>query len=257
MDADRFCTFSRHLNSNGRRRTYINDILKRSVLYGNRIPIDLKARLDTLTAYSYPLDQLHTEQSATLTAICQDAINPTHRIALPRHQLTTHGRRPPPTGRGCSPEAQLQAQCLKVPNSGLRTDLNCKARPPTCISTCPGHKPTRNDLDSDAAAGRRTVSSVYGIIICAVLGVAQRDGKPAGNVHACPSTEKPPWTRHKAIIAYLSANNLSSSATALRTELGLAEDVFDAATAKKYEGLIEKKWTSVVRLQKKARLPVS
>ncbi|TLD03947.1 hypothetical protein PgNI_11214 [Pyricularia grisea] len=59
-------------------------------------------------------------------------------------------------------------------------------------------------------------------------------------------TEKSPWTRHKAIIAYLSANNLSNSATALRTELGLAEDVFDAATAKKYEGLIEKKWTSVI-----------
>lgn len=31
----------------------------------------------------------------------------------------------------------------------------------------------------------------------------------------------------------------------------MGEDVFDAATAKKYEGLLEKKWTSVVRLQKK------
>jgi platelet-activating factor acetylhydrolase IB subunit alpha len=37
----------------------------------------------------------------------------------------------------------------------------------------------------------------------------------------------------------------------LRTELNLGEDVFDANTAKKYEGLLEKKWTSVVRLQKK------
>jgi platelet-activating factor acetylhydrolase IB subunit alpha len=38
----------------------------------------------------------------------------------------------------------------------------------------------------------------------------------------------------------------------LRQELGLGEDVFDAATTKKYEGLLEKKWTSIVRLQKKA-----
>ncbi|KAL2150416.1 hypothetical protein VTH82DRAFT_6979 [Thermothelomyces myriococcoides] len=56
---------------------------------------------------------------------------------------------------------------------------------------------------------------------------------------------------HRALIAYLTSNNLTSTATALRTELGLGEDVFDAATAKKYEGLLEKKWTSVVRLQKK------
>jgi hypothetical protein len=57
--------------------------------------------------------------------------------------------------------------------------------------------------------------------------------------------------RHRALIAYLSSNNLPSTAAALRAELGLGEDVFDAATAKKYEGLLEKKWTSVVRLQKK------
>ncbi|KAK4035446.1 WD40-repeat-containing domain protein [Parachaetomium inaequale] len=56
---------------------------------------------------------------------------------------------------------------------------------------------------------------------------------------------------HRALIAYLSSNNLPSTAAALRAELDLGEDVFDAATAKKYEGLLEKKWTSVVRLQKK------
>ncbi|KAI2601806.1 dynein regulator [Hypoxylon sp. NC1633] len=55
---------------------------------------------------------------------------------------------------------------------------------------------------------------------------------------------------HKAIIAYLSSNNLPSTAAALREELGLG-DSFDSATSKKYEGLLEKKWTSVVRLQKK------
>ncbi|KAG5749300.1 hypothetical protein H9Q69_012055 [Fusarium xylarioides] len=56
---------------------------------------------------------------------------------------------------------------------------------------------------------------------------------------------------HKSIIAYLAANNLQESANAMRTELSLGEDAFDTATAKKYETLLEKKWTSVVRLQKK------
>lgn len=59
--------------------------------------------------------------------------------------------------------------------------------------------------------------------------------------------------RHKSIIAYLAANNLPSAAAALREELNLQEDGFDAATAKKYENLLERKWTSIVRLQKKAR----
>lgn len=55
---------------------------------------------------------------------------------------------------------------------------------------------------------------------------------------------------HKSIIAYLSSVKLSNSAAALREELGTG-DSFDDATSKKYEGLLEKKWTSVVRLQKK------
>lgn len=61
--------------------------------------------------------------------------------------------------------------------------------------------------------------------------------------------------RHKSIIAYLSANNLQNTAAALREELGLSEETLDAGTVKKYEGLLEKKWTSVVRLQKKVRRP--
>ncbi|KAL8866889.1 MAG: hypothetical protein Q9174_006018, partial [Haloplaca sp. 1 TL-2023] len=55
---------------------------------------------------------------------------------------------------------------------------------------------------------------------------------------------------HKAIIAYLSSIKLETSAAALREELQIG-DTFDNATSKKYEGLLEKKWTSVVRLQKK------
>lgn len=66
-----------------------------------------------------------------------------------------------------------------------------------------------------------------------------------------------PTCRHKSIIAYLSANGLPIASAALRQELGLGEDIFDAATAKKYETLLEKKWTSVVRLQKKVRLCVA
>ena len=58
---------------------------------------------------------------------------------------------------------------------------------------------------------------------------------------------------HKAIVAYLTSTNHTDSARALRDELNIA-DGFDEATSKKYEGLLEKKWTSVVRLQKKASL---
>ena len=52
------------------------------------------------------------------------------------------------------------------------------------------------------------------------------------------------------MIAYLTSINLPNSASALRNDLNIG-DSFDAATSKKYEGLLEKKWTSVVRLQKK------
>ncbi|KAI9792850.1 MAG: protein with putative role during mitosis [Piccolia ochrophora] len=55
---------------------------------------------------------------------------------------------------------------------------------------------------------------------------------------------------HKSIIAYLTSVNLPNSAAAVRQEVGIG-DAFDDATSKKYEGLLEKKWTSVVRLQKK------
>lgn len=58
--------------------------------------------------------------------------------------------------------------------------------------------------------------------------------------------------RHKSIIAYLSANDLLETAATLRKELDVSEDDFDAAAVKKYETLLEKKWTSNVRLQRKA-----
>lgn len=67
-------------------------------------------------------------------------------------------------------------------------------------------------------------------------------------IHALASSNIHP--SHKSIIAYLSSVKLSNSAAALREELSIG-DSFDDATSKKYEGLLEKKWTSVVRLQKK------
>jgi platelet-activating factor acetylhydrolase IB subunit alpha len=44
--------------------------------------------------------------------------------------------------------------------------------------------------------------------------------------------------------------NAPNTAAAFREEVNVAPS-FDDATRKKYEGLLEKKWTSVVRLQKK------
>ena len=60
--------------------------------------------------------------------------------------------------------------------------------------------------------------------------------------------------RHKAIVAYLTSINHLESAARLKEDLNLSSD-FDEATSKKYEGILEKKWTGVVRLQKKACRP--
>ncbi|GAB1191722.1 Nuclear distribution protein nudF [Aspergillus pseudonomiae] len=56
---------------------------------------------------------------------------------------------------------------------------------------------------------------------------------------------------HKSMIAYLVASDLPDTAAALRREVNLSEDAFDPTTAKRYEGMLEKKWTSIARLQKK------
>jgi platelet-activating factor acetylhydrolase IB subunit alpha len=52
------------------------------------------------------------------------------------------------------------------------------------------------------------------------------------------------------MIAYLSSIKSHRSVATLREELQLTEG-FDDAACKRYEGLLEKKWTSVVRLQRK------
>ncbi|KAJ5137838.1 nuclear migration protein nudF [Penicillium atrosanguineum] len=55
---------------------------------------------------------------------------------------------------------------------------------------------------------------------------------------------------HKAMIGYLSSINASQSMKMLREELEVPQS-FTEASVKKYEGLLERKWTSNARLQKK------
>ena len=52
-----------------------------------------------------------------------------------------------------------------------------------------------------------------------------------------------------AISSYLKSQQLSATLDAFTAEVGLA--AADQSTADKYDGLLEKKWTSVIRLQKK------
>ena len=65
--------------------------------------------------------------------------------------------------------------------------------------------------------------------------------------------------RHKAILSYLSTANLQSSYNALKEELALLDPAFNSQRPingeddQRYKGLLEKKWTSVIRLQKKVR----
>lgn len=58
--------------------------------------------------------------------------------------------------------------------------------------------------------------------------------------------------RHKAILDYLNASGFSDSFLALKSET--KNEDFVADPKQKYSGLLEKKWTSVIRLQKKVSL---
>ncbi len=58
--------------------------------------------------------------------------------------------------------------------------------------------------------------------------------------------------RHKSILGYVVAQGPSTTVTTLRAELRLGEEAFPAATAHKYGKLLEKKWTTVSRLERKA-----
>lgn len=114
------------------------------------------------------------------------------------------------------------------------------APPPSAPGVCPrtnarkASSKQQNEPNSDSAPSRRAVRHPSSLALYV-----------GSFAHHGPN-------RHKAIIAYLSSSNLPNAAAALRDELQIG-DTFDAATSKKYEGLLEKKWTSIVRLQKKVR----
>lgn len=55
-------------------------------------------------------------------------------------------------------------------------------------------------------------------------------------------------SRNKAIADYLSTNGYQDALEAFKKEADMPGEV-----ERKYGGLLEKKWTSVIRLQKKAR----
>jgi hypothetical protein len=58
---------------------------------------------------------------------------------------------------------------------------------------------------------------------------------------------------HKAMLSYLHAMGMHDTYEALKRET--ENDEFDPSDAKaKWVGLLEKKWTSVIRLQKKVRI---
>lgn len=53
---------------------------------------------------------------------------------------------------------------------------------------------------------------------------------------------------HKAILEYLHSNNFTDAFTSLKSDTGID---YTPDPKAKYAGLLEKKWTSVIRLQKK------
>ncbi len=56
--------------------------------------------------------------------------------------------------------------------------------------------------------------------------------------------------RHKSILEYFHANHFIDAYNALKSDSGTA---YAPDPKSKYSGLLEKKWTSVIRLQKKVR----
>lgn len=58
--------------------------------------------------------------------------------------------------------------------------------------------------------------------------------------------------RHKSLLDYLNSNGFHETVAAFKQESGQGE--FQPDPKAKWSGLLEKKWTSVIRLQKKVRL---
>lgn len=71
---------------------------------------------------------------------------------------------------------------------------------------------------------------------------------PPERVH--PVDSRPALCRHKSILEYFHANHFLDAYNALKSDSGTA---YSPDPRSKYSGLLEKKWTSVIRLQKKVR----
>lgn len=65
-----------------------------------------------------------------------------------------------------------------------------------------------------------------------------------------------PECRHKSMLSYLRASGLHGTYEALKKETDNGDFEVDDPKAR-WVGLLEKKWTSVIRLQKKACLSIS
>lgn len=157
--------------------------------------------------------------SCCLPSSCaRSARHPADRRALLRTQ-NTHRRTSPPTAQ----ETHVAAAVAALPAHTLPAQLRAwwpPARP-------------RHERNPDRPPGRGAVSAA---------------------VHLVPDTPANGQGSHKAILAYLGVLNAPNTAAAFREEANVS-DAFDDATRRKYEGLLEKKWTSVVRLQKKVDAP--
>jgi hypothetical protein len=60
------------------------------------------------------------------------------------------------------------------------------------------------------------------------------------------------FTSHKSMLDYLYANNFTAAYNSLKADAGTE---YTPDPKAKYAGLLEKKWTSVIRLQKKVGHP--
>lgn len=61
--------------------------------------------------------------------------------------------------------------------------------------------------------------------------------------------------RHRSMLDYLSSSGYASAYAAFRAELPSDQQDFQPDPKAKWAGLLEKKWTSVIRLQKKVSHP--
>lgn len=85
------------------------------------------------------------------------------------------------------------------------------------------------------------VRSTEGGTVCALSNLLPGPHNDSIRRHPCS---------HKSVLEYLNANNFTDAFNALKADTALE---YSPDPKSKYSGLLEKKWTSVIRLQKKVR----